>query len=112
LVGSNIDLFHRNAAHQRGILDHLESTFRSEFRIGTRTMEFIANPIVTPDGRRLGTVVQWVDRTQELAVESEVQGIVAHALDGNLDRRISLAGKDGFLKNLSVGINELLDNVG
>src|SRR5690606_1692934 len=79
--------------------------------IGSRTMRFIANPIVAPDGRRIGTVVQWVDRTQEVAVENEVQEIVARALAGDLDRRIRLEDKDGFLKKLSAGINDLLDNI-
>ncbi|MFO7325424.1 MAG: methyl-accepting chemotaxis protein [Pseudomonadota bacterium] len=111
LVGSNIDLFHRNAAHQRRILDNLTTTFQSQFTIGSRTMRFIANPIVAPDGRRIGTVVQWVDRTQEVAVENEVQEIVARALAGDLDRRIRLEDKDGFLKKLSAGINDLLDNI-
>jgi methyl-accepting chemotaxis protein len=111
LVGSNIDLFHRNTRHQRHILDNLVRTFTSQFVIGTRTMQFIANPIVASDGRRIGTVVQWVDRTQEVAVENEVQDIVTHALAGDLERRIRLDDKDGFLKKLSAGINELLDNV-
>jgi methyl-accepting chemotaxis protein len=111
LVGSNIDVFHRNASHQRRILEQLNGTFTSQFTIGTRTMRFVANPIVAPDGARIGTVVQWADRTQEVAVETEVQGIVARALAGDLDGRISLEGKDGFLKNLSAGINDLLESI-
>jgi methyl-accepting chemotaxis protein len=111
LVGSNIDLFHRNVQHQRRILDNLTGPFTSQFMIGTRTMQFIANPILGNDGRRIGTVVEWVDRTQEVAVENEVQDIVVHAVAGDLERRIRLDDKDGFLKKLSAGINDLLDNV-
>jgi methyl-accepting chemotaxis protein len=111
LVGSNIDVFHRNAAHQRRILDHLKGTFASEFTIGRRTMRIIATPILAADGARLGTVVQWLDRTEEVAVEAEVQEIVTGALAGHLDRRIRLEDKTGFLKKLSAGINDLLDNI-
>jgi methyl-accepting chemotaxis protein len=63
-------------------------------------------------GERLGTVVEWVDRTQELAIEKEVEQIVAAAVSGDLAGRIRLEGKSGFLRNLSAGINELVENVG
>jgi methyl-accepting chemotaxis protein len=111
LVGTNIDVFHRNPAHQRGLLTGLNKTFSSELKIGSRTMRIIANPIFEEDGRRLGTVVEWADRTQELTVEGEVQQIVTGAINGDLGQRIALDGKSGFFRNLSSGINELVENV-
>jgi methyl-accepting chemotaxis protein len=111
LVGTNIDVFHKNPAHQRGLLSGLSKMFSSELRIGSRTMRIIANPIFDEAGKRLGTVVEWGDRTQELAVEGEVQKIVTEAINGNLDQRISLDGKEGFFRSLSGGINELVENV-
>ena len=103
LVGSNIDGFHVNPAHQRGLLSQLTKTHTAEMKIGGKTMRIIASPIIDESGKRLGTVVEWADRTQELAVEAEVQVIVSEALQGNLDRRIGLEGKTGFFKALSGG---------
>jgi methyl-accepting chemotaxis protein len=107
LVGTNIDTFHKNPAHQRGMLARLDKTFSSALKIGGRTMRIIANPMLGEGGERLGTVVEWADRTQEVAVEAEVQTMVAAAVKGDVDRRIDVAGKEGFFLNLSNGINEL-----
>ncbi len=42
-------------------------------------------------------------------IETDIQAIVDTAKEGDLSKRISLEGKDGFYKNLSTGINELVD---
>ena len=112
LIGFNIDGFHKNPAHQRGMLATLSKTFTSELKIGGRTMRISANPMVSENGERLGTVVEWLDRTQELATELEVQNIVSAVVQGELGNRIAADGKSGFFLNLATGINELVDNVG
>ncbi len=111
LMNSNIDQFHQHPEHQVKLLDNLRSTHEAEFDIGGRTMKFIANPVMSEDGERLGTAVEWTDRTLEVAVENEVEGIVASARSGDLSQRIALDGKDGFFRHLSLGINSLLDGI-
>jgi methyl-accepting chemotaxis protein len=59
-------------------------------------------------GKRVGTVVQWMDRTQEVATDLEVQSIVAKAIDGDLTVRIREEGKEAFFKTLAGGMNRLL----
>jgi methyl-accepting chemotaxis protein len=111
LLGANIDLFHRNPAHQHRVLSEMRGTVNAQFKLGGRSFRFSANPVVDAQGRRLGTVVEWVDRTQEAAVEEEVQSIVAAAQQGDLTRRISEDGKQDFFKRLAAGINGLVENV-
>ena len=72
-------------------------------------MKVVVNPIVDASGERLGTVLEWLDRTQEVAVEKEVQSIVTSALAGDLTQRISLEDKQGFFETLGQGINDLVD---
>ncbi len=108
LIGTCIDMFHKNPAHQRTMLANLSSTHKAELAIGGRTMQVIASPVFSDDGERLGTVVEWADRTQELAVEQEVQQVVDGALAGDLTQRISLDGKEGFFERLSTAVNELV----
>lgn len=108
LMGSCIDMFHKNPAHQRGILAGLKTTHAGEFELGGRTLRVVANPVFGADGERLGTVVEWTDRTQELAVESEVQYVVDSALAGDLSKRITMDDKSGFVANLSQGVNQLV----
>lgn len=64
LIGSNIDIFHNNR------LKDLDSTFSTELEVGGRTFKVIANPVVSESGERLGTVVEWADRSQELGARS------------------------------------------
>jgi methyl-accepting chemotaxis protein len=112
LVGTNIDAFHRNPGHQRGMLAALSKTFVANMKIGGHAMRIVANPIFDAvSGERMGSVVEWVDRTQEVATESEIQGIVDAVVEGRLDQRVSLEGKVGFFQDLAGGINRLVENL-
>ena len=108
LLGANVDVFHKNPAHQRGLMERLQESFTADIELGRRFLRLTANPIIDDQGERLGTVVEWLDRTGEVAVEREIQGIVDNALIGNLTERVSLAGKEGFYKNLGRGVNDLM----
>ncbi len=107
LIGSNVDIFHKNPSHQRNMVTAMTSTFRSEIIVGGRTFSLIANPIVV-DGDRIGTVVEWNDRTAEVAIEAEIDAMVDGAAGGDFTKQISLEGKDGFFANLSKGLNSLV----
>jgi methyl-accepting chemotaxis protein len=109
MMGINIDLFHKNPAHQRGMLNRLTDSFRSELMIGGHNMQVIVEPVISDDGERIGFVAEWLDRTIEVAVEQEVADIVQGAVLGDFTRRIETQGKEGFFKQLSMGLNELLE---
>jgi methyl-accepting chemotaxis protein len=112
IEGESFDLFHKNPAHQRNLLGSLSSTITADMKLGLASLRVIASPVTLPDGKRLGTVVQWLDRTQEVAVEEEVQAIVQKALEGDLTTRLSVVGKTGFFAKLSEGLNQLVGNMG
>ncbi len=111
IVGSSIDIFHRNPAHQRQLLESLRGMHAANIRIGSRAMRIVASTVTDTDGRRLGTVVEWFDRTQEVRSEEEVSAIVKKALAGDLTERVRLEGKTGFFEVLGRGLNELLENM-
>ena len=107
LIGANIDSFHKNPAHQRQLLKSFTSTYKTTIKISWRTFRLAANPVFNAAGQRLGASVEWIDATEEVKVEDEVKAIVQAAAVGDLSRRVDLAGKDGFMKVLAEGINEL-----
>jgi methyl-accepting chemotaxis protein len=111
LLGMNIDVFHKNPSHARHLLTDLRGTFSSQMVIGGRTVLMTANPVIDPKGERLGTVMEWANRTQEMAVEREMQGMISAVVAGELERRIELTGKSGFFEALSRGVNQLADNM-
>jgi len=47
-------------------------------------MRVCANPVVSADGQRSGTVVEWIDRMQEVDAEEELGAVVKGALEGDL----------------------------
>jgi methyl-accepting chemotaxis protein len=109
LIGANIDDFHKDPSHQRNLLGSLATTFRSSITIGGRYFDLIANPIISDKGERLGSVVEWADVTNELAVQKEIETIIDGAVEGDFDKRVSLDGKEKFFLKISEGINQLLD---
>ncbi len=119
LVGENLDVFFANGAlsrdvdgaRQREQIAELRQTTTSQFVIGSRTLQIIVNPIVDGDGKRIGTVVEWQDRSQEVAAEKEIGNLVHAVADGKLDQRISLEGKTGFFEILATGLNGLVTSV-
>lgn len=109
LMGANIDQFHKNPSHQRGLLANLNGSHSGSLEIGGRHMDIVANPVKDTDGNRIGTVVEWVDRTREVKIEREIEEIVNYVKVGRLDKRLALTDKHGFFAKLSEGINELTD---
>ncbi len=109
LIGANVDMFHKNPRHQQGMLANLRSTYKTQITVGGLTFSLVANPIIDEQGQRVGTVVEWGDRTQEVAVEHEVANIVQAASAGDFSQRIAEDGKVGFFKQLAEGINRLMD---
>jgi methyl-accepting chemotaxis protein len=111
LIGASIDVFYQDGARQRELLAGLRQSAITQFHIGSRTLQAVASPIVDGDGRRIGTVVEWLDRTQEVAAEKEIGALVDAVSEGKLDQRISLNGKSGFFEVLARGLNGVVGTV-
>nr|WP_293765034.1 methyl-accepting chemotaxis protein [uncultured Aquitalea sp.] len=103
-----MDIFHRNPAHQRELLANLRGTYRAQIAVGGRHFSLVANPVFDTEGVRLGSVVEWKDRTLEVDIEQEVASIVNAAARGDYSVRLKSEGKQGFFLQLSEGINQLL----
>jgi methyl-accepting chemotaxis protein len=110
LLGESIDQFHKNPDHQKGMLAKLEKPHFAAIIVGGRHMSLNVSPVKNEDGERLGTVVEWKDRTAEVAIEKEVDELVVAASRGDLSRRINLDGKTGFFQTLSKGLNTLVNS--
>ncbi len=111
IVGANIDIFHKNPAHQRGILDRLNNAIEANIVIGGRDYDLIASPVLSDDGERIGTVVEWADVTAERNIEKEIDTVVTAAVAGDFNTKLDLEGKDGFMLKLSEAINSLSGTV-
>jgi len=112
LIGVQLEAFGPALAADASGLAGLAQTQRSQLRFGGRTIDQVLAPVFDDDGLRWGTVLEWRDRTFELAVESEVGAVVAAAADGDFSVRLAEEGKEGFGLTLARNLNTLLDQVG
>ena len=110
LLGRNIDDFHKNPAHQQKLLEAMKDTFSSRIRIGGRTFDLVANPVLN-NSERLGTVVEWKDVTDQLKAEDAIQKLIQDASNGQLNERLDDSVYTGFMKTIAQGINTMLDAV-
>jgi len=108
IVGSNFDAFHRNPGHQRNLLAQITRTYHAHIKVAELSFRLSATPLHDASGKRIGTVLEWLNRTDEIAAESELTAIVAEAAAGNFRQRMSLEGKTGFHLQVGKGINELI----
>ncbi|MBL1263900.1 methyl-accepting chemotaxis protein [Methylomicrobium sp. RS1] len=108
LLGTNMDQFHRQPSRQQQLLTALSGTHHAQIKVGARTFVLNANPVTNEKNERLGSVVEWRDRTDEVAVEQEIADIVNAAGRGDFSQRIELANKQGFFRNLGDDMNRLM----
>jgi methyl-accepting chemotaxis protein len=93
----------------------LDSFFRAESgggdaQLGAAIVRTTMAPVHGNEGRPVGTIVQWTDRTAEVGTEHEIEQVVAAATAGDLTVRAQLAGKTGFFETLARGLNAILDS--
>jgi methyl-accepting chemotaxis protein len=111
LKGSSMDSLSIDPANMHRALDNLVGSDTHERMLGACTFRTVASPVLDDKGARIGTVVEWTDRTQEVGVEKEMQNMLAAVVGGDLTKRIDLNGKAGFFEAMSRGVNQLADNM-
>jgi methyl-accepting chemotaxis protein len=108
VVGGSVGVFYADpdAAVER--LRNLNSTAKTRLQLGGRPYDVVTTPVITESGERLGTVGQWLDLTEQIKAEIEVESIVSAASNGDFSQRIVLEGKEGFFLRMGEGMNQLM----
>ncbi|BBN58829.1 methyl-accepting chemotaxis protein [Hydrogenovibrio marinus] len=109
LIGSNIDIFHKNPAHNRAMLDQMPDEMKANIKISNLHFELHVMAMKDRTGSRIGTLVEWVDRTQDLVILEEVKHTIDLMKFGILDKRIDVSKISGVTREVSESINELID---
>jgi methyl-accepting chemotaxis protein len=111
LIGTNIDVFHKNPSHQRRMLEGLKSVHRATIKVGNWTFDLVAMPLMDASGRRAGTVVEWADASVRLlnlnyaaqsAAASRAQAVIEFNLDGTI-----LTANENFLNAVGYSLAEI-----
>ncbi|MFB2552497.1 methyl-accepting chemotaxis protein [Ensifer soli] len=92
LIGANIDIFHKNPAHQRGMLKALRTRHRATIQVGARAFDLVVTPLKSGE-TVTGFVVEWanaadrlqnVDYRNQMQAISRAQAIVEFTPDGTI----------------------------
>ena len=82
IVGSNIDMFHKNPEHQRQLLSNPGNLpYQTDISIGDLKFALNVSAIVDDKGEYIGNTLEWQDVTEQRAKEIEVARLQS-AVDG------------------------------
>jgi len=79
-----------------------------DIEIAGRKLRLLARPVVDASGTPIGRITQWIDRTDEIASETQLDVLVNAATKGDFSGRLSLEGKTGFFAAMTTGMNQLM----
>ena len=108
VLGGSIGIFYSEPTAALERLRNLTDTVRSRLTLGGRDYDVISSPITSANGEKIGTVGQWLDVTEQLAIEKEIALVVEAAANGDFSQSISEANKQGFYLQLATGMNHLM----
>lgn len=110
VVGSNMDVFPKNPAHQRSMVAALTKPWSTELSVADLMLKLTAVPILKGE-HRIGYVVEWQDVTAQRRIESSLATTIQQASKGIINNRINTQGLDAFYLSSAQGINTLLDGL-
>lgn len=111
LIGAHFDIFHEHPAHQHQLLSKLTHSHCARVTLGNLTLDHIITPVLNTNGERLGVVVEFNNRTAEVATEREINRVIQAASQGDFQQRIHFEDQTetGFFKIFSDSINQIMD---
>jgi methyl-accepting chemotaxis protein len=80
-----------------------------DMEVSGHKLRLLARPVVDSSGTPIGRITQWLDRTDEIHSEKQLDDIVSAATRGDFSGRLELAGKTGFFASIATGMNHLMD---
>jgi len=129
LVGSSVDVFHKNPGHQRRMLsDPRNLPHRAQIQLGPETLSLLVSAILDPQGEYIGPMLTWEVITEKLAAEKReaesmrrekeqaeelrrkvdlLLDVVNAASRGDLTREVEVQGEDA-LGRMGVGLAKLI----
>lgn len=111
LVGQKLHCLYAQGDSQAHGLQDLSQPRNSQITLGDLVFDQTVWPVRGTNGERLGTVVQWVDKTEEIGAQREIERLVNAASDGDFSQQIPTEGKAGFFKALTHGLNTVTHTV-
>jgi methyl-accepting chemotaxis protein len=112
VLGTCIDTFHKNPAHQRRMLeDPRNLPHRADIQVGPLIFSITVGAITDSEGQYIGNTLEWSDVTAQRDAQRQIEKLIQGASSGKLSERIDASRYDGFMRDLATGMNRTLDAV-
>ncbi len=107
LIGVNIDSFHKNPAHQRGMLRNLSQPYSTSIRLGGHVFNLRAPPLNDEREGRIGTIMEWfeskaADNESQIAAIHRVMAVIEFNLKGEV-----MVANSNFLQATGYSMEEI-----
>ena len=110
LVGQSIDIFHKNPAHQRGLLkDPKNLPHRAEIQVGPETLDLLVSAIYDNQGTYMGPMVTWEVVTQKLKTETEMARVMS--MMENAPINVMFADRDNHIQYMNPASKKTLKSI-
>lgn len=113
LLGGMLGQYIENEEDRANYVAPLTGSKVMSIKMGGRHLELTFNPVHDEkEGRYLGRMIQWNDRTAEVIAEQQVSELIQQTVAGNLGKRIDVNTlSPGAMRDISSGMNQLLEAV-
>jgi methyl-accepting chemotaxis protein len=110
MIGSNIDIFHKNPSHQRTMLAQLTQRHQATITVGVHTFDLLVTPLLA-GRKRTGFVVEWADAkarmmnfdyAAQIAAVGRSQSSIEFTIDG-----IVVNANENFLALMGYRLDEI-----
>jgi len=107
IVGANMDIFHKNPAHQRAMVERLTQPWTGELELAGLFLRLTVVPIMHNQSK-IGYVVEWLDRTAEASISREIICVMDKMQNGKYQHRVTVDAQ-GELLVIKNSINASMD---
>ncbi|KUJ72927.1 methyl-accepting chemotaxis protein [Thiomicrospira sp. WB1] len=109
VVGQNIEMFDHEG--NAPFFEPEDQTHFSDIELGGLYFKLKFVPVTNRMGMRIGTVVEWADKTSEQELLKEVRHIHEGIVEGNLDYRVNLELASDTIRPVAEALNMTLDAI-
>ncbi|MBV8852922.1 MAG: HAMP domain-containing protein, partial [Sinobacteraceae bacterium] len=109
LLGRELPSMFADATRARAQLESLQAVSSEDLCFGKLVVRTVTSPVLASDGTRLGTVMEWSERSEETRIENEMHDMLAAVIEGDLSRRLEVQGRAGLSAMLGSGVNQLAE---
>ncbi|BCN94252.1 hypothetical protein THMIRHAM_20370 [Thiomicrorhabdus immobilis] len=109
VVGSNMDIFHKNPAHQRQMVHALNEPWSGNLKVSDLILELTVVPIIR-NQIKVGYVVEWLDKTNQINNINDITRVLKHIEEGDFNYRVEV--QPGDLEELGHTINKTMTTLG